>query len=620
MAEQGASTQPQMKITSEVPEGLVSDISAVSVQSRMLPFWRQHPRAWFLHFEAVVDPLKTSDDQKYRYLLQQLQQTDLEHITDILYDPTASKKYEKVKQRLLETYDTSDVKNFQKLVSGLELGDLKPSQLMRKMKELASGMITDEGLRIEWMNRLPAQVRVILSINKESSLETLAAMADKMVEYAEVPSVAAVTATCPAPAPSTSSASEPSYMETLARQIEKLTLEKQEEFGKLTRTPTVADVGVSRTSHRLCVFDRDTRERFLVDTGADISVLAATQLRKKKRTEETYKLYAANNTPIKTYGEETIKLNLGLRRSFRWTFVVADIKTSILGADFLHHYKLLVDLHTKRLVDKVTDLSVNAVKVVTDIESVHVVSSDQAYHDILKLFPNVLRPMSLKQPSKHDVVHHIETTGPPLFARARPLPPDKYKTAQLEFERMMEMGICKPSKSPWASPLHVVKKKDGTLRVCGDYRRLNAVTLPDRYPIPRIQDFTYKLHGKKLFSKLDLKMAYFWIPISKEDAEKTAIITPFGLFEFNCMTFGLRNASQTFQRFMHQILRGIDGCFSFVDDLLIFAEDEDSHKKLLRQVLERLDQNGVTLNIEKCEFGKKFPQMVLNPAKIASRQ
>ncbi|XP_041968066.1 uncharacterized protein LOC121725265 [Aricia agestis] len=228
MAEQGASTQPQMKITSEVPEGLVSDISAVSVQSRMLPFWRQHPRAWFLHFEAVVDPLKTSDDQKYRYLLQQLQQTDLEHITDILYDPTASKKYEKVKQRLLETYDTSDVKNFQKLVSGLELGDLKPSQLMRKMKELASGMITEEGLRIEWMNRLPAQVRVILSINKESSLETLAAMADKMVEYAEVPSVAAVTATCPAPAPSTSSASEPSYMETLARQIEKLTLEVAE--------------------------------------------------------------------------------------------------------------------------------------------------------------------------------------------------------------------------------------------------------------------------------------------------------------------------------------------------------------------------------------------------------
>ncbi|XP_041972230.1 uncharacterized protein LOC121728172 [Aricia agestis] len=318
------------------------------------------------------NPLKTSDDQKYRYLLQQLQQADLEHITDILYDPTPSKKYENVKQRLLETYDTSDVKNFQKLVSGLELGDLKPSQLMRKMKELASGMITDEGLRIEWMNRLPAQVRVILSINKESSLETLAAMADKMVEYAEGPSVAAVTATCPAPAPSTSSTPEPSYMETLARQIEKLSLEvaelrrgrshyrnrrrrsfsrprsrshsrrrgprpeqedswechyhytfgdkskelripvspqKQEEFGKLTPTPTVADVDVSRTSHRLCVFDRDTRERFLVDTGADISVLAATQLRKKKRTEETYKLYAANNTSIKTYGEETIKLN-----------------------------------------------------------------------------------------------------------------------------------------------------------------------------------------------------------------------------------------------------------------------------------------------------------------------
>lgn len=365
----------------------------------------------------------------------------------------------------------------------------------------------------------------------------------------------------------------------------------------------MADVDVPCSTNRLCVFDRDTRQRFLVDTGAEISVLAATN-RRKIKTTSAYTLYAANNTPINTYGEKTLRLNLGLRRSFLWTFIIADVKTSIIGADFLRHFKLLVDLHKKKLVDYVTDISIDAFEVASSEQSVHVISSDQAYYDILKLFPEVLRPMSLKEPAKHDIVHHIETSSPPVFARARPLPPDKYKAAKEEFDHMLELGICRPSKSPWASPLHIVKKKDGGLRVCGDYRRLNAVTRPDRYPIPRIQDFTYQLHNMNIFSKLDLKMAYYWIPIAEDDAQKTAIITPFGLFEFTCMTFGLRNASQTFQRFMHQVLRGIDNCFCYVDDILLYSENEESHRHLLRQVLERLKKYGVMLKVEKCEFGK----------------
>ncbi|XP_047987090.1 uncharacterized protein LOC125226951, partial [Leguminivora glycinivorella] len=368
-------------------------------------------------------------------------------------------------------------------------------------------------------------------------------------------------------------------------------------------TPTLAGVGVPAVSNRLCVIDRNSRERYLVDTGAEISVLSSHH--KKNQISSTYKLYAANNTPIKTYGDKTITLNLGLRRDLRWTFVIADIKTSILGADFIRHYKLLIDLDQKKLIDKTTKFQVDAVEVSTTQEAVYLISSDQEFYDILREYPDVLRPMSVKTPAKHSVQHFITTTGPPLFARPRPLPPDKYAAAKAEFERLMAMGICEPSNSPWASPLHVVTKKDGTLRVCGDYRRLNAVTQPDRYPLPRIQDFTYQLHNKKIFSKLDLKMAYFWIPMNKEDAQKTSIITPFGLFKFNSMTFGLRNSSQTFQRFMHDVLRGIDGCFCFVDDLLLSSYNEEEHKTLLRQVLERLDKYGVTLNVDKCEFGRR---------------
>lgn len=365
----------------------------------------------------------------------------------------------------------------------------------------------------------------------------------------------------------------------------------------------MAGVGVTKGSNRLCIRELNTKERFLVDTGADISVLAAKN--RNQTPSNTYKLYAANNTPIRTYGEKTINLNIGLRRTYKWTFIVADVQTSILGADFLRSHKLLVDLHQKKLIDSVTDLKIEVIETTSNQPTVYIIDQNHIYQDILKKYPEVLRPMSVKEPAKHSVTHHIETAGPPLFARPRPLPPDKYKAAKIEFEKMMEMGICQPSKSPWASPLHVVTKKNGSLRVCGDYRRLNAVTVPDRYPIPRIQDFTYRLHNKKIFTKLDLKMAYYWIPIRDEDKAKTAIITPFGLFEFNCMTFGLRNSSQTFQRFMHEVLRGLDDIvYSFIDDLLVFSNNPDDHRRHVELVLERLSKYGVSLNIEKCEFGR----------------
>lgn len=360
-------------------------------------------------------------------------------------------------------------------------------------------------------------------------------------------------------------------------------------------------------SNRLRVTDLNSGLRFLVDTGADISVLPATRKNRAENGKCTdYKLFAANGTEIKTYGVKSLVLDFKLRRPYRWDFVVADVKQPILGADFLSSHRLLVNVREQKLIDKVTDMNVTAVSVSSKQPSIYTVVESHPYHELLSRFPAITKPPSFKETPPHNIVHHIETTGPPVYARARPLPPDRYQKVREEFRLMQELGICRPSKSAWASPLHIVTKKNGGIRPCGDYRMLNAITKPDRYPLPRLHDFTYILAGKKLFSKLDINRAYHCVSVAPEDVEKTAIISPLGLWEFPRMSFGLRNAAQTFQRFMNSaVLQGLDFLFSYLDDVIIASDDELQHKEHLKQVFERFEKYGITINIAKCSFGQE---------------
>lgn len=212
---------------------------------------------------------------------------------------------------------------------------------------------------------------------------------------------------------------------------------------------------------RLFVVDAISKIHFLVDTGADLSILPRKFAGWRKQIPQTrYNLQAANGVKIEVYGEKTISVK-GLRKIFTWTFVVANCTDAIIGAAFLHNFSLVVDIKNKRLIDTETDVTVRAKTKSVKLSGVQVVveNADAQYQQLLRKYPGVLRPAPTLSEIKHSVVHHIVTVGPPSHCKPRRLPPDKLQSAKEEFRQMQKLGIIQPSSSEWSSPLHMVPKK-----------------------------------------------------------------------------------------------------------------------------------------------------------------
>ena len=225
----------------------------------------------------------------------------------------------------------------------------------------------------------------------------------------------------------------------------------------------------------------------------------------------------------------------------------------------------------------------------------------QQFNGVLSLGDNDLGRTSL-------VRHKIDTgDAPPVKQAARRLPFHLRGEVKGMLERMENQGIIEPGNGPWAAPIVLAKKKDGSWRLCVDYRKMNSLTKKDAYPIPRIDDTLDALSGARWFSTIDLAIGYWQVEVEQTDREKTAFSTPFGLYQFKVMPFGLSNAPSTFQRLMEMVLAGLhwSTCLVYIDDIIVYSGSFEQHLERLEEVLRRLQRAGLKVKQSKCHLLQK---------------
>ena len=393
------------------------------------------------------------------------------------------------------------------------------------------------------------------------------------------------------------------------------------------------------------LFDGVTNSWKMCDTGSMVTVVKNSP---HDKVDETKILEAVNGSAIKVYGQKEIEVRLG-RKSYKIDAIIADVEQDILGWDFIQKYKLnfewndfgdlvlrdrkantrttlkcvTVPLNSNRysavysvkadqnFFPEVEAFEVAAMKSLTVEQPQDSEKINPKYMKLIQEFPGVTEPNFKDLSSKHGVKHKIVTSGPPCKAKVRPLMANSEKAikGKAAWDELVRLGVVERVKSDsdttYSSALHLVPKPDGTMRPCSDFRKLNSITVADTYPLSSLKNFNQKLHGSKVFSVIDLQAAFHNIPLDEDSVAKTTTLTPWGAFVYKRLAFGLCNAPGSFMKLLDTVLAGLDGVYAYVDDILVHAPNEEEHYKIVKEVLRRLHENGLSIKLSKCQFSKK---------------
>lgn len=360
----------------------------------------------------------------------------------------------------------------------------------------------------------------------------------------------------------------------------------------------------------------------LLDTGANLSVIGNNFhqifLRDGFHIIENHtSVQTADGSPLAVIGSISLPVLCNNLTNLNNFLIIPSIKCDIiLGMDFILMFKIFNN--SLSLPDKSVTLvsSSNSINEVRSIIPREQLSNNQniQLNKIINKFTGI--SFEKRGLGKTNLVtHKIVTSGAPIKQRHYPLSPVKLKALNNEVDKMLDLGVISPSRSPWSNPVVMVAKKDGSLRFCLDARKLNDVTIKDSYPIPYISSILDNLKGARYLTSLDLSSSYWQIPLKDDDdddgngtsCQKTAFVVPNrGLFEFKRMPFGLSNAGSELQRLVDRLFSHQFGerVFTYLDDLLIATDSFDDHVRVLTKVLDALKDAGLTINLDKCDFCK----------------